>query len=56
MDYICLSITLTIKHRLFASKEQLAKRNKATLISLWSRGRVISADIGRELRPLRLVW
>jgi hypothetical protein len=30
--------------------------NKATTISLWSQGREISADIGRELHPLRLVW
>jgi hypothetical protein len=48
----------SIKHcqRLFARMERLAKRNKATLISLWSPGRAISANIGRELRPLRLVW
>jgi hypothetical protein len=37
------------KRRLFA------KRNKATLISLCSRGRATSVDIGREFRPLRLV-
>jgi len=53
---IALSIILTIKCRLFARKERLAKRNKATLISLWSQGRETSADIGREFRPLRLVW
>ena len=33
----------------------VAKRNKATLISLWSRGRAISADIGQEFCPLHLV-
>jgi len=52
---IALSITFTIKHRLFARKERLAKGNEATTISLWSQGRAISADIGRELHPLRLV-
>jgi hypothetical protein len=45
---IALSIGFTIKHRLFARKERLAKRNKATLISLWSQGTAISADRGRE--------
>jgi hypothetical protein len=49
-------ISFTIKHRLFAKKERLAKRNEATLISLWSRVREISADIGRKFHPLRLVW
>ena len=52
---IALSIICTLKHRLFARKEWLVKGNKATTISLWSPGRVISADIGRELRPLCLV-
>ena len=52
---ITLTISFTIKRRLFARKEWLAKRNKATLISLCSRGRATSADIGRELHPLRLV-
>ena len=33
-----------------------AKRNKSTFISLWSRVRAISANIGREFRPLRLAW
>ena len=51
-----LSISFTIKRTLFARKERLAKRNKATLISLLSRGKATSADIGRELRPLGLVW
>ena len=51
---MALSISFTIKRRLFARKERLAKGNKATLISLWSRGRVTSADIGQEFRPLRL--
>ena len=46
----------TIKRRLFARKELVAERNKATLISLWSRGRAISADVGWEFRPLCLVW
>jgi hypothetical protein len=45
-----------IKRRLFARKEWLAKKNKATLISLCSRGRATSADIWRQFRPLRLVW
>ena len=53
---IALSISFTIKCRLFARKERLAKRNKATLISLWSLGRATSADIGREFCPLHLVW
>jgi hypothetical protein len=53
---IALSITFTLKRRLFARKKRLAKGNKATTISLWSQGRAISADIGRELHPLRLVW
>ena len=53
---IALPISFTLKHILFAREERLAKRNKATLISLGSRGRAISADIGREFRPLRLVW
>jgi hypothetical protein len=53
---IVLSVSFTIKRRLFARKEWLTKRNKATLISLCSPGRAISADIGREFRPLRLVW
>ena len=30
----CRALSLTIKHRLFARKERLAKRNKVTLISL----------------------
>jgi hypothetical protein len=37
-----LSISLTTKCRLFARKKRLAKRNKATLISLWSQERAIS--------------
>ena len=56
MITIALSISFTIKCRLFARKEWLAKRNQATLISLWSQGRAISADIGRQFRPLCLVW
>ena len=56
LNTIALSITFTLKRRLFARKERLAKRNKTTIISLWSRGRAISADIGQELCPLRLVW
>jgi hypothetical protein len=47
-------VSLSCLH--FSLKEWLAKRNKATLISLCSRGRATSADIGREFRPLRLVW
>ena len=31
---------------LTARKDPLAKRKKATLISLWSQGRATSADIG----------
>jgi hypothetical protein len=50
---IAFSITFTLKRRLFARKERLAKGNKVTTISLWSKGRAISADIGQELR---LVW
>jgi hypothetical protein len=50
---IALTISFTIKRRLFARKEWLVKRNKATLISLCSRGRATSADIGQEFRPLR---
>ena len=53
---IALSISFTIKWRLFARKEWLAKRNKGTLISLCSGGRATSVDIGREFRPLRLAW
>jgi hypothetical protein len=50
---IALSISFTIKWRLFVRKEWLAKRNKATLISLRRQGRETSADIGREFHPLR---
>ena len=32
------------------------KRNKVTLISLWSRGRATWANIGRKFCPLCLVW
>jgi hypothetical protein len=53
---IALAISFTIKCRLFARKEWLAKRNKATLISIWGQGRAISADIGRTFFPFRLVW
>jgi hypothetical protein len=38
----------TIKCRLFSRKEQLAKRNKATLISLWSQERATSSVIGGD--------
>jgi hypothetical protein len=46
LSEIQIYIFFTIKRRLFASKERLAKRNKVTLISLWSPGRAFSADIG----------
>jgi hypothetical protein len=42
---IVLTISFTIKRRLFARKEWLTKRNEAILISLRSRGRATSADI-----------
>jgi hypothetical protein len=47
---IALTISFTITRRLCARKEWLAKRNKATLISLCSLGRATSADIGREFQ------
>ena len=50
---IALPFSFTIKCRLFARKERLAKRNKATLISLW---RAISADRGQEFHPLHPFW
>jgi predicted membrane protein len=50
---IALSISFTLKRRLFARRERFAKGNKTTTILLWSQGRAISADIGREIR---LVW
>jgi hypothetical protein len=50
---IAFSITFTLKRRLFARRERFAKGNKTTTILLWSQGRAISADIGREIR---LVW
>jgi hypothetical protein len=40
VDYNCFVITFTLKRRLFARKERLAKRNKATLISPTSPGLV----------------
>jgi hypothetical protein len=43
-----LSNSFTIKCRLFARKERLAKRNKTTLISLWSLERATSADVYGE--------
>jgi hypothetical protein len=51
---IALSISFTIKDRIFARKERLAKRSKASLISLWSLGRATSADTGRDFHPLRM--
>jgi hypothetical protein len=38
--------TTLVQEGLFARKEQVAKRNKMTLNSLWRRKRMISADIG----------
>ena len=59
IDHNCFVNQLYHKRRLFAKKEQLAKRNKVTLILFWRRvgGCIsISVDIGREFRPVRLVW
>jgi len=53
---IALSISFTIKNENYLQGKSDSKRNKATLISLCSRERATSADIGREFRPLRLVW
>jgi hypothetical protein len=59
IDHNCFVNQLYHKRRLFAKKEQLAKRNKVTLILFWRRvgGCIsISVDIGQEFRPVRLVW
>jgi hypothetical protein len=40
----------------YARKEWLAKRNKATLISLCSRGRATSANIGQKKNNVQRIW
>jgi hypothetical protein len=57
IDYNCLVNQLYYKMQIICKKwGKSAKWKKATLISFWTRGRAISADIGWEFRPLRLVW
>jgi hypothetical protein len=56
MNYNCFVDEFYHKTKKVCKKGATCKENKTTLISLLSRGRMTSADIGREFRPLLLVW
>jgi hypothetical protein len=56
IDYNCFDNQLYHKTKIICKKRATCKKNKATLILLCSRGRATSDYIGREFRPLRLVW